>query len=125
MLIATCQSQFLFLGKKRNPGDVITAEELAKASSTARDALVSQKMIVLSEEGAPAQAAPKAQPMKLMKGEPLNFANPQLDRIEMMLTALCKHAGIDVDELAAKVKSEPPAKAKAAPAKGKTRRRAA
>lgn len=50
-LQAHVQGSFPFLGIARKPGDIITAEELAQASTTARDALVSQKLIVLKPVG--------------------------------------------------------------------------
>lgn len=47
---AKVQGRFLFAGKVRKPGDVLTQEELDKASPTVRDALVAQKMIVLDPD---------------------------------------------------------------------------
>lgn len=46
-LNAIAQSNFTFLGIARKPGDVISAEELAQTTMSVRDALVSQKAIVL------------------------------------------------------------------------------
>lgn len=44
---AKVQTRFPFLGKMRNPGDVLSDEEMAKVSPTVRDALVRERHIIL------------------------------------------------------------------------------
>lgn len=47
---AKVQGRFPFLGKMRKPGDILTEEELSQCSPQVRDALVSQKLIVLDAD---------------------------------------------------------------------------
>lgn len=51
MLQATVQGSFLFGGKHRRAGEIIPPSELAGVSQSTIDALVTQKLMVLSEEG--------------------------------------------------------------------------
>ena len=47
---AKVQGRFPFLGKMRSPGDVLTEKELLQTTPQVRDALVSQKLIILDPD---------------------------------------------------------------------------
>lgn len=54
---AKVQGRFPFLGVMRVPGDILTDEEIARTSPQVRDALVSQKLIVLDGSDGNADAS--------------------------------------------------------------------
>lgn len=87
MIEAIVQGRFPFGGKDRRPGEVITAEELATTSMAVRDALVSQKLIILRGDGAPGQGTTNADVAELAA------------RIEAMSERLAE-VGSKVDALA-------------------------
>lgn len=100
MLQATVQGHFKFLGKMRKTGDILTAEDLAQTTTNARDALVSQKLIVLSEDGEGGQVSQM----------PGGF-EARLGQMEQVMAAIAVKLGIDVAPPAPAAKVEKPKKA--------------
>lgn len=94
-LCATAQSSFIFLGKKRKIGAVISAAELDEAIANdrltlqARDAMVSQKMIVLSEEG------PDGLPLEQVTGSHDPDLIARLDAMEENQRLIMEKLGIE------------------------------
>lgn len=60
MLEATFQTRVPFLGRMREPGEVVGGEDLAGVSRTVLDALVAQKIILLNDSSAPGPHDPEA-----------------------------------------------------------------
>ncbi len=60
MLEVTFQTRIPFLGKMREPGEVVGGEELAGVSRTVLDALVNGKMVLLNDGSAPGPHDPEA-----------------------------------------------------------------
>lgn len=122
-LCATVQSTLLFNGKKRNAGDVISSQEITEAlgsgrfTMTARDAMVSQKLIVLSEEG------PDGKPLETGGAASASLIE-RMDAFEANQQAIMKHLGIEpVVAAKKKAKKTPTAKPEKAPKPEKATRK--